>query len=448
MNDLLILKTFNDLTVKLNATPGTNAKLELLKQYEELRPLIKRIWDPDTKTGVTKKSIEDFASKKADEAETKGTLAASLYELFDNLTSRRWTGDKAKAGVVLYARRYPEYTDLIYRIAEKKPRIRMNATLLLRAFPGMFKVFKVALSEEYNEVEFAKELKAADGVAFMSKKIDGVRLITIVKGDRVQFYSRTGREWTSLDNLKRDFIDNVVPEMKLEEISAGMVFDGELVALDENGNENFKETVSQARKKEIQMTNPRYQLFDVIPLKAFEGETTSPVLEDRIKLLEDIFLDARPRHCTVLEQRYYSEKSFREFTDEAREKGWEGIMIRFNRTYEAKRTKRLQKYKFFQTEEFKVESATLEDMPFPNATGGETVKKALKNVTILYKGGEVSVGSGFSTEERLEFAKDPTRIVGKLISVQFQEPFQDKKTGKWSLRCPIFKLLIGDEREF
>jgi DNA ligase-1 len=447
MSDI-ILKSFNDLVEKLNDTSGTNAKIELLKMHPELRPLIKRIWDPDTKTGVTRKGVEEFSIKKSDEIETKGEIPDSLYELLDNLTTRKWTGDKAKASVIKYYKKFPEFEDLILRIIEKKPRIRMSATLLLKAFPGIFRIFKVALSEEYDDAIFRKELRESNGVAFMSKKIDGVRLITIIKNDTVKFYSRTGHEWTSLDTLRRDFIDHIVPWLNDDEIENGTVFDGELVALDEDGNENFKETVSQSRKKDIQMQNPRYHIFDMISLAVFNGEEESPILAQRLETLQSVFKERESKQCDILEQRVYSEEEFSKFAKEAREKGWEGVMIRFNQPYEGKRTKRLLKYKFFQTEEFTVQRVNIEMMPFPNAAGGEDMIKALKNVVILYKDCEVSVGSGFDAEERIMFAKDMSKIVGKVISVQFQEPFQDKKTGKWSLRCPTYRALLGEERDF
>lgn len=51
------------------------------------------------------------------------------------------------------------------------------------------------------------------------------------------------------------------------------------------------------------------------------------------------------------------------------------------------------------------------DLPFTHSL-------ASKGVTIKHNGVEVSVGSGFSVEERLRYGADPQLIIGKEITVQ------------------------------
>jgi DNA ligase-1 len=58
----------------------------------------------------------------------------------------------------------------------------------------------------------------------------------------------------------------------------------------------------------------------------------------------------------------------------------------------------------------------------------------------------VSVGSGFTLDERYEFYKDPKKSIGKVILVSyFEETSNDK--GTISLRFPTFKYLYGNKRE-
>lgn len=446
-NDQHILKSFDALVTALNDTKGTNEKLVLLQKHQDLKPLIKRIWDPDTKTGVTKKGLEDFA-EKGKNLYTFPSAPTTLYDLIDMLCAKTLTGDKAKTAVWLYIARYEKYEDLILRIVEKKPRIRLGETLLLKAFPGIFTIFRVCLAQEFTPQDFEREFKIAQQTAWISKKIDGVRTICCIKKNIIKFYSRTGNEWTSLDKLRSDIKDHIHPWMTDEELQMGVCFDGEIVALDSEGRENFSETVSQSRKKDIQMVNPRYMIFDMIPMPTFEQQEVGPILKDRLAKLVDLFANEKTAHCEVLQQTQYTADAFTKLSEQAKHESWEGLMVRFNSTYEAKRTNRLLKYKFFITEEFTVTVVTIEDMPFANDSGGETLKRAVKNVTIMYKGNPVNVGSGFSAAERLDFAKHPEKIKGKMISVTYQEETKDKKTGLASLRCPIFKLLIGDKRDF
>jgi DNA ligase-1 len=466
MNDTHILKAFDALVTELNETQGTNAKIGILKEHRDLEPLIKRIWDPMTKTHVTKKGLETWRKKHPDdpERETKfdNPPPETLYDLIDALTSSKLTGDRAKAAVWCYIERHPKYEELILRIMEKNPRIRLGETMLLKAFPGMFTIFKVCLSDKWTEKDFEKAYNAAGKKAWISKKIDGMRLITKIlppaldKDDhgharelaQVKFYSRKGHEVTSLDVLRQDILRHLVPHLDADEIREGRVLDGEVVALNKDGTENFKLTISEARKKDATMPNPMYMLFDYLPLPVFEERAKGERFGERLEQLRD-FAGVLPRRCKILEQTPWSPEAFERLRKEAAEKSFEGLMVRVDAPYEAKRTRNLLKYKFSETEEFRVEKLIIDPKyPFPNRTGGEDRMPALAAVIIKHKGHPVQVGSGFDKLERLEFAENPEKIKGKIISVNFQEEFYDEEKNKWSLRCPIFKGIVGDkERE-
>ena len=69
----------------------------------------------------------------------------------------------------------------------------------------------------------------------------------------------------------------------------------------------------------------------------------------------------------------------------------------------------------------------------------------LSCVYISHKDHLVRVGSGFTIEERQNFYKDKTRILGKVIQVQYFEETKNQDGGI-SLRFPTFKYLYGDAR--
>ena len=56
------------------------------------------------------------------------------------------------------------------------------------------------------------------------------------------------------------------------------------------------------------------------------------------------------------------------------------------------------------------------------------------------------MGSGFSLEERREFAQDPEGLIGQFVSVQYFRKSHDKH-GKPSLRFPTYKGLYGHKRD-
>jgi DNA ligase-1 len=65
---------------------------------------------------------------------------------------------------------------------------------------------------------------------------------------------------------------------------------------------------------------------------------------------------------------------------------------------------------------------------------------------VLSLGNDVSVGSGFSLQKRLDYANHPDLILGKLITVQyFSESLGD--SGNLSLRFPSVKAVYDDGRD-
>ena len=75
------------------------------------------------------------------------------------------------------------------------------------------------------------------------------------------------------------------------------------------------------------------------------------------------------------------------------------------------------------------------------STGLEKTIETLTNVIIEHKGNTVSVGSGFSLEERSRYYENPNLIIGKEITVQYFEKSKDKD-GKESLRFPVVKYVF------
>lgn len=68
-------------------------------------------------------------------------------------------------------------------------------------------------------------------------------------------------------------------------------------------------------------------------------------------------------------------------------------------------------------------------------------REALASVWIEHKGHRVSVGSGFTTEQRLRYARKPEEIVGKEITVAYfgESEAADREAGVMSLRFPRVK---------
>lgn len=442
--DQTLLREFQTCVNTLNATKGTNAKLEYLRQQTHLRDIFAMLWDPNTTTGITGDGLRKFLTTKY--KRTAGRHYTPIMQLVELLTSRHLTGDEAKNvcwDTIERAGWDESSRELVIQILEKKPRIRMGSTLILEAFPGLFKTYKVALAKDYDEKTFQQNLKKY-GRAWISPKYDGVRCQAHITKGGIKFYSREGNAFVSLKKVEEEINRCVLPILEPSELAYGIVFDMEVFS------DNFKTTVSEIKKLDVPMRDPRCFVFDVVALPAFQKAAGERKFGDRLEDLRGLFEEAecKPPRLQVVEQVLWTPESWEAMKKRATEGGWEGLMIRFDAPYEGKRANTLMKFKEMHDDEFVVQSVIIEDMKFPNKNGGETTQRALKAVRIHLPGGDpVDVGSGFSTEERIEYAKHPETIVGKTIVVKYFEIFTDKQTGQKSLRFPIFKYIYDKKRD-
>jgi DNA ligase-1 len=462
--DKYILKACKKMIDELNNIRGNNAKAEAMAKYDDLKPLILRIWRQNDTTGITIKKLDEWQKDhEADSYEAWSPM--KIYEVYDALVQRRLTGHRAKAVIWQLIDMYPKYEAVLKAIFAKDLRLGMGLVTVSKIFPGLLENFKkqVALAERYTDLIMEKYLKQyadEDPSAYLSVKLDGVRLITEV-GTEIKFQSREGNQFTSLNVLESE-MRNVHTLAKKLWPDKELVCDGELAVFDENGRENFKKAVGDIKRKSVQMENPMYEMFDLLwkdefyDIKDKSKEHVSEVLGVRFARLHklwDAYLDkwGKPKYWHVLAQIPWSWENFKMMKEEARKKEYEGLMIRFNARYKPGRSYDLLKYKLFETEEFKVRDLILDDAyPMRNKQGGEDLVPALSAVIIWLKDDKkntVRVGSGFSKEERMLYYQHPEKIKGKIISVQYQEEFYDETEKKFSLRIPTFKGLHGAKRD-
>ncbi len=224
------------------------------------------------------------------------------------------------------------------------------------------------------------------------------------------------------------------------------VFDGEICLLDENGNEDFQGVMKQLRRKDHQIENPAYMIFDMIHKPNFDNQKGGPILSERLSALRG-FLHGRFNTTNIL--RYTSQfqitdgRHFDKWGQIATDNNWEGFMLRKDVSYEGKRTKNLLKVKKFFDAEYEVIDFDVDDHEVVRDGKSETLKM-LSQVWIEHKGHKVKVGSGWTQDQRLQYMDGS--IVGKIITVQYFEETKNDKGGI-SLRFPTVKIVHGDKRE-
>lgn len=350
-----------------------------------------------------------------------------LFEVLDKLMNRVVTGHDAIKLVNGLE------DESIYKIIDKNLDIRVGDKVINKAVPGLIPTFSVALAKEYDD-----KCDWQNDNWWASRKLDGVRCLAVVNYEgECTLYSRMGKELTTLNKVK-------------EAIEAtgiiNTVFDGEICLIDENGNEDFQGVMKQLRRKDHQIENPAYMIFDMIHKPNFDNQKGGPILSERLAALRG-FLTGRFITTNIL--RYTDQfqitdgRHFDKWGQIATDNNWEGFMIRKDVSYEGKRTKNLLKVKKFHDAEYVVVDYDNDDHEVVRDGRSETIKM-LAQVWIEHKGHKVKVGSGWSQEQRLQYMDGS--IVGKVITVQYFEETKNDKGGI-SLRFPTVKVVHGDKRE-
>jgi ATP-dependent DNA ligase len=229
----------------------------------------------------------------------------------------------------------------------------------------------------------------------------------------------------------------------------GAVLDGELLVLDEdkatlldrktgNGilNKAVKGTISKEEADRVVMV-----VWDMIPVNDFrEGHSDIAyhdrmgVLSERMEEVENTFEFPLIRLVQIFRVNDYDDAKL--LFDMLITGGQEGLILKNeDMPWEDKRSKYQVK--------MKVElSAELLVTEWNEGTG--RIEGLMGSVTCVDANGnlEVNVGSGFNDEDRTMVAED---IVGKIITVKYNEVIQAKEKDKKSLFLPIFEEIRLDK---
>ena len=436
MTDFQLISDFVEAS---NATNSNSDKLEVLKTYTQYEPVCKVLnytYDTYKQYGVTSANC-----KKNSDLMGHPNTYGSLFTLLDDLNNRVCTGHTAIANVNRFVHENYIYKDLIFNIIDRNLKTRSTASMINKVKPGLIPTFDVALAKAFDEKTQKKVIW--EDRWFVSRKLDGVRCLTVIDANgEPKFFSRQGKEFLTLDNLKTD-----IKALGLK----NTVLDGEVCILNENGNEDFAGIIKEIKRKDHTIATPFYWMFDMLDMQDFNSKTSEVTFGQRIADLNALFNTSKlklysPLLIGVLEQRIGNDQIFSEMMAESKAGGWEGLMLRKDSTYKGKRSNEILKVKQMFDDEYIV--VDLEnDVHRVIVDGSEVEEEMLKNVIIEHKGNRVHVGSGFSHEQRRHYFANPNEILGKQITVQYFEESQSK-SGEFSLRFPVIKAVYDGVRTF
>jgi DNA ligase-1 len=426
------MKELKEFVEQMRDTSSSLDKVEILKQQSEfIQKVLEYTYNPYKQYYVTSKTC------KKNSGLFKYNTHETIFSLLDDLTNRKYTGHDAIAQINGFITANPGYEDLIYNVIDKDLKTRTGAKVINKAFPNLIPEFNVALAQTY-EPKLASFGEDTDEVWYASRKLDGVRCLAVVdEMGKCTLYSRMGKEFTTLNKIKYAIEATGI---------INYVFDGEICLLDKDGNEDFQGVMKELRRKDHQIENPTFMIFDMIHKTEFDKGKSTDILSERLHTLRTWL---GPRYDTKETLRYLDqavitdERHFDMWNQMASDNNWEGFMLRKDTFYEGKRSKNLLKVKSFHDAEYEVLGWDIDTHEVVRDGKSESMTM-LSQVWINHKGYIVKVGSGFTQEQRLQYMDGS--ILGKIITVQYFEETKNDKGGI-SLRFPTVKHIYENERD-
>ena len=426
------LQDIQNFVTESNQTNSNTDKLNVLKKYaknESVRMALNYTYNTFKQYGVASENCKKNSNL------VKHSYS-NLANLLDDLNDRFITGHTAISCVNGFIEANRAYEELIFSIIDRNLKTRSTTSMVNKVIPGLIPTFDVALANSYDE-KMAKKINLNDDDWFVSRKLDGCRCICIIdENGEPRYFSRAGNEFLTLKNLDAEIISLGLKNM---------VIDGEICMLDANGNENFQGIIKEIKRKDHTIENPFFYMFDILTMEEFINKEGTTPFSVRNVQLDNLFFEKEAKNIGYLEQTILlDERMLMVKVSEAKENGWEGLMLRKDAPYQGKRSNDVLKVKQFYDAEYVV-------VDIENAVnrvivdGKEVEEMMMKNVVIEHKGNRVQVGSGFSHEQKRYYFENPNEIIGKQITVQYFEESRNQNGGI-SLRFPTVKAIYENGR--
>lgn len=317
-----------------------------------------------------------------------------------------------------------EERELYIKLLSKTLRLGLTAKSVNKVIPNLIPEWEVQQAFPIDKYPLA------DGEHFwLTQKLNGVRA-TYYDG---RLIARSGAVYSGVEHITsalRWADDNDV------------VLDGELTLRDKgtlSDNEAFRVSTGILNSKSVDKTQICYTIFDAIPRKDFESSSPRTPYSVRRNLLQ-MFATDKPEYVSVLPVLYEGtdQSKIAELLDKMVREDKEGLIVNTDVPYRRTRHRGILKVKRFYTM----------DLPIIRCEEGSgRLSGALGAFVLDYKGNEVSVGSGFTDEQRGEYWSHREELPGVLCEVKYKEISCDKGTKLESLQFPVFVGLRTDKSE-
>ena len=143
--------------------------------------------------------------------------------LADDLASRKLTGHNARDAIELAmgVATTEQWNDWYRRILIKDLRCGVSEKTVNKVVPGTVPVFTCPLAHDS-----AKHEKKMTGSKQIEIKLDGVRVLTIIRGSKVEMFSRNGKQFHNFGHM----IAEIEEVLKTRPAPYDLVLDGEVMS--------------------------------------------------------------------------------------------------------------------------------------------------------------------------------------------------------------------------
>jgi DNA ligase-1 len=425
---------------KLEADNSRLAKeqviLEAMEEgLDEFFEGVRMALDPLVTFGV--KQVPEKAENEVLSAQ--GLAWPTFKELTRKLIDRQLTGHNARDAIILCKdlATAEQWNGFYRRILIKDLRCgcsEKTVNKVAKKFPQYaIPTFTCSLAHDS-----ANHEKKMVGKKQIEVKLDGVRVITIIRGNKVEMFSRNGKQFHNFDHI----ITEIEEVLKDNQAPYDLVLDGEVMSA------NFQDLMKQIHRKEtVQNSDAVLHLFDICPLtdfqkgkwdkpQSFRSAATKAWVEKHSSILKHVqALEWEDVDLSTPE----GEERFVELNKTAVDGGYEGVMIKdIDAPYECKRTHAWLKAKPF------IE-ITLKVVDVEEGTGRNEGRLG----AIIVEGEDdgynyhLNCGSGFTDDQRSSFWADRTNVIGSLVEIRADARTKSQDSETYSLRFPRFKTFRG-----
>jgi DNA ligase-1 len=200
----------------------------------------------------------------------QGLIWRDFKVLANQLINRELTGHAARDAIelVMSVATVEQWNGFYRRILIKDLRCGVSektVNKVAKKFNGKYSVPTFTCSLAHDSANHEKKMVGKKQIEI---KLDGVRVITIIQGDKVEMFSRNGKQFHNFGHI----IDEIKAVIKDHPVPYPLVLDGEVMSA------NFQDLMKQVHRKDgNQSTDAVLHLFDTIPLGCFkEGKWDKP----------------------------------------------------------------------------------------------------------------------------------------------------------------------------